>query len=302
MSSFFSDPAVGGDGSTTTDDRNPATGLDAGGWKTRFIPALAQVVLIGQWVRLRALDVTGYMQASSDSAADSASSAVAAFDFSVIADSEADRAFTEAERALFEANRAEQLAGSVDPKEIVDIVGLVDALAAKAPVALTLAAAGADLDAVVTSTRILVAGPAHGPGAGAYIVDVDRHPTDAGVVLQRATNVGTSPPREFLRSRGAGVWSPWGRVRVEPIVVRITADTQAVAGRHYKLASNLKLTFPPNPVDGDIVGITNESGLLTCTLAPNGKTFNGDSTDMVVDLPNVTLEFQYEETTGRWWA
>lgn len=32
--------AVGGDGSTVTDDSSPATGLDAGGHRVRFVPAL----------------------------------------------------------------------------------------------------------------------------------------------------------------------------------------------------------------------------------------------------------------------
>ncbi len=37
---------VGGDGSTVTDDTNATTGLAAGGHRTRFVPALAQVVAV----------------------------------------------------------------------------------------------------------------------------------------------------------------------------------------------------------------------------------------------------------------
>lgn len=302
MSAFFSDPAVGGNGTTTTDDRDPVTGLDAGGWKTRFVPALAQVVAIGNWVRQRALQMVGYVEAADESAGDAADSAASAFDFSVIADAEADRAQLEADRAKEQADRAEQLAGSVDPKEISDIVGLPAALATRAPLALTLAAAGADLDTFMAAGRLLVDGPVHGPGAGKYIVAVDPDPGAADIVLQRATRVDISPPREYLRSLAGAAWSLWGRVRVEPIVVRITANTLAVPGRHYKLGASLVLTFPVAPIDGDIVGITNESGTLTCALDPNGKSFNGNTESMVVDLPNVTLEFQYEASTGRWWA
>ena len=46
MSSAYFDSAVGGDGSTVTDDSDPTTGLDAGGHRTRFVPALAQVVAV----------------------------------------------------------------------------------------------------------------------------------------------------------------------------------------------------------------------------------------------------------------
>lgn len=46
MASVYFDPAVGGDGSTVTDDTNASTGLDNGGHRTRFVPALAQIVAI----------------------------------------------------------------------------------------------------------------------------------------------------------------------------------------------------------------------------------------------------------------
>ncbi|MFD1189759.1 hypothetical protein [Phenylobacterium conjunctum] len=46
MASVYFDPAVGGDGSTVTDDSNASTGLDNGGHRTRFVPALAQIVAI----------------------------------------------------------------------------------------------------------------------------------------------------------------------------------------------------------------------------------------------------------------
>lgn len=68
MNSFYSDPTVGGDGSTTTDDADLTTGLANGGHRTRFVPALAQIVAIGVWVKNRALDVFGYANAASASA------------------------------------------------------------------------------------------------------------------------------------------------------------------------------------------------------------------------------------------
>lgn len=47
MASVYFDPAVGGDGSIVTDDSNPSTGLANGGHRTRFVPALAQIVAVG---------------------------------------------------------------------------------------------------------------------------------------------------------------------------------------------------------------------------------------------------------------
>lgn len=50
MSTVYFDPIVGGDGSTITDDNNPLTGLGAGGHKTRFVPALNNIVNIAKFV------------------------------------------------------------------------------------------------------------------------------------------------------------------------------------------------------------------------------------------------------------
>lgn len=46
MSSVTFFTSVGGDGSTVSDDANPTTGLANGGHRTRFVPALAQVVAV----------------------------------------------------------------------------------------------------------------------------------------------------------------------------------------------------------------------------------------------------------------
>ena len=50
MTAVYFAPAVGGDGLTVSDDTNPATGLGAGGHKTRFIPALNNIVNIAAFL------------------------------------------------------------------------------------------------------------------------------------------------------------------------------------------------------------------------------------------------------------
>lgn len=46
MTSVTFPPALGGDGSTVSDDSNPTTGLKAGGHRTRFVAALEQFVAL----------------------------------------------------------------------------------------------------------------------------------------------------------------------------------------------------------------------------------------------------------------
>lgn len=48
MTSVTFPPALGGDGSTVSDDANTSTGLANGGHRTRFVPALAQTVAMAQ--------------------------------------------------------------------------------------------------------------------------------------------------------------------------------------------------------------------------------------------------------------
>jgi len=75
MSSVFFDPAVGGNGSTVSDDADPDTGLQNYGHVTRFVPALQQLVAIAKFV---IDDVTGSSDAAAQSAAAAADSERAA--------------------------------------------------------------------------------------------------------------------------------------------------------------------------------------------------------------------------------
>jgi len=54
MTSVYFDPALGGDGSTVTDDASPTTGLANGGHRARFVPALAQTVAMANTAQLAA--------------------------------------------------------------------------------------------------------------------------------------------------------------------------------------------------------------------------------------------------------
>lgn len=80
MSSFYADPTVGGDGSTTTDDTNATTGLANGGFRTRLVPMFTQVLNIAKWVRDTAALTIGYKNEANNSAGLANSRANAAYD------------------------------------------------------------------------------------------------------------------------------------------------------------------------------------------------------------------------------
>lgn len=68
MTDFFADPSVGGDGTHTTDDDNPSTGLANGGFWTRLVPMFKNVVSIANFVRTKADDVAQKSQIASNAA------------------------------------------------------------------------------------------------------------------------------------------------------------------------------------------------------------------------------------------
>ena len=68
MASVTFPPSVGGDGSTVSDDANPTTGLANGGHRTRFVPALGQVVAVGQNTVTKAAEAASSAAAAATSA------------------------------------------------------------------------------------------------------------------------------------------------------------------------------------------------------------------------------------------
>jgi len=74
MASFYADPALGGSGSTYTDDTNPTTGLDNYGYTERLIPMFTDVAGIANYAKGRATAA----DASATAAAASAASALGA--------------------------------------------------------------------------------------------------------------------------------------------------------------------------------------------------------------------------------
>ena len=74
VNTVYFDPAVGGTGLTVSDDGNPVSGLDADGHRVRFVPALQNLVYIGNFVKQRAANV----DAAVDEVRDALDNAIAA--------------------------------------------------------------------------------------------------------------------------------------------------------------------------------------------------------------------------------
>lgn len=69
MANVTFDPAVGGDGSVVSDDASPTTGLAAGGFRTRLVPALAQLVAIANFVKTKATEAAAAVVAKNEAVA-----------------------------------------------------------------------------------------------------------------------------------------------------------------------------------------------------------------------------------------
>ena len=146
MSSVTFSPSVGGDGSTVTDDSNATTGLDGGGHRTRFVPALAQVVAVAAHTVTKA----GEASASAAAAASSASSAAAQAGLTTAAgaaqvalaaahvataSSQATASATSASQAAASASQAAASAAQAAAHShvIADVTGLQTAIDGKEP-------------------------------------------------------------------------------------------------------------------------------------------------------------------------
>lgn len=125
---------LGGDGSTVTDDSNPTTGLRRGGYQTRFVPALQNLVAIGEVLVDRADEVAtntsavvvanSQAGASAAAAAQSATGAAQSLqDTQVIADEVAATAAlvqgVSGARAFATYALALAVVGTLDPNQVV---------------------------------------------------------------------------------------------------------------------------------------------------------------------------------------
>ena len=106
MSSVTFDVAVGGDGSTVTDDNNATTGLREGGWKTRFVPCFTQQVAVANYIVTKAGEAAASQTAAGASATSASTSASTATTKASEASTSATNAATSASNASTSASTA----------------------------------------------------------------------------------------------------------------------------------------------------------------------------------------------------
>lgn len=123
MTSATFPAALGGDGSTVTDDADPTTGLANGGHRVRFVPALAQTVIMAQTASDKAAAAFADAEKTAEDRNAVASDKVAAQAARSGADSSANAAADSAAESAESATLAAQNAAAHYPSVADGIVG-----------------------------------------------------------------------------------------------------------------------------------------------------------------------------------
>lgn len=266
MASVTFPPALGGDGSTVTDDANATTGLANGGHRTRFVPSLAQVV------------------ACMSGAVSQATAQVAA-------------ATTQAGNALTSANNAAASAASALTAPGTNATSASSLTIGSGSKSLTLAQTGKSFvvgqfvsiaDSASPSNRwMLAAITAFTPGTGAMT---------GTVIASMGTFTGTS----WVIAAAAPIQTQ-STIGVPTIVT--TGSQSAVAGGCYILTYTggvTTLTLPASPLSGDIVEFDNATGRADVIIARNGQLIMGLAEDInPFDLPGC-FRLKFIDATRGW--
>lgn len=117
MASVFFDPNLGGNGTTVSDDADPATGLRRTGYLTRFVPALQQFVALVSFSKTKAQESA----TSATNAANSAASALVERNLAVTAKNDAIQAQIASESARDAAQGFATLAQATNPLAALQI-------------------------------------------------------------------------------------------------------------------------------------------------------------------------------------
>jgi hypothetical protein len=80
----------------------------------------------------------------------------------------------------------------------------------------------------------------------------------------------------------------------------ISTATNAASGTLYVLTADLTLTLPITPSVGDVVGVSNLSGVLTCVIARNGEEIMNVAEDLTVNLANAGFTLIYSGSGEGW--
>lgn len=284
MASVTFPPALGGDGSTVTDDSSPTTGLASGGHRTRFVPALAQAVAVMSGAVTQAGNSASAAAASQAAAAASAASAVnspgtSATSTTSLAVGTGSKTLTVQTGKSFVVGHPVMIARTSDAGNTW-MAGNVTAYNSGTGV-LTVNVVWTSGSGTWTDWTIGLAGPAN-PAA------VNR----AGDTMTGSLTV------PGLTVTGNAVFT--GTADWRRTVVAVSGNTTATKSLTYVLLANATLTLPASPTAGDWVEVSNRSGLFTCTVARNGQPIMGLAEDMVIDRDVASFVLFYADATRGW--
>lgn len=79
----------------------------------------------------------------------------------------------------------------------------------------------------------------------------------------------------------------------------ISTNTTAVAGTTYVLTASLTLTLPASPAAGNMVTVSNRSGVATCVVARNAQNIMGLAEDMTLD-DSAPVRLLFADATRGW--
>lgn len=337
MSSVTFPPALGGDGSTVTDDSNPTTGLANGGHRTRFVPALAQAVAVmsGAVSQVEA-DALAAGTAASAAAASAASAVNSPGTNATSASSvligtgsksltvQTGKNFVVGQPVMIARTSAPGttwMAGNVTSYDsgtgalVVNVTWIVGAgtftdwtisLAGPANPATALVAllgASANFNTVVTSGFYRFdATPTNAPPGVDYGQLIVSRGGDT--IFQIAT--GFINGRVWFRHGnpsdvgGAGSWTSWRTMGGNDFTDIRTGTFTCQVSYTYVLVGAAVPFLPASPIAGDWVIFSNRSGLTTNAIDRNGQNIMGLAENMTIDDLNANFRLVFVDATRGW--
>ena len=106
----------------------------------------------------------------------------------------------------------------------------------------------------------------------------------------------TGNAKKFVTTDGTN--ASWSNIYGTPTL--ISTNTNAVNGGFYTLTASLTLTLPATPSSGDVVHVSNRSGVGTCVIDRNGSNIMGLAENMTLDSAQQPFSLVYADATRGW--
>lgn len=274
MASVTFPPSLGGDGSTVTDDSNPTTGLANGGHRTRFIPALSQLVAVANGGVSQSTTQVSLATTQANNALASANAAAAS-------------AATALNAPGTSATSTSSLTVGTGSKSLTVQTAKNFVVGQPVMIARTSAPSTTWMAGNIT---------AYNSGTGALTVDVV---WTYGSGTHTDWTISLAAPANPMALNKAGDTAT-GPITIPDDVSVIGTNTNAAKGKTYVLTASLTLTLPTSPAAGDYVKFVNRSATATATIARNGSNIMSLAEDMTLDTEADFGMLVYTDATRGW--